>query len=398
MPDPHREPPDATAPTAATNPIERNEERMATAMAYVRVGMVPLMFVPLLGRSRRLGVAALVALGATAEAAWAMRRVRTVRRLDDRVLVWGDALSCVALSMAAARIDPDDRRRVMNSVVSFGLVGAGFAGFGFGPSVEGGAVVGVLAGSWTVAVLPDANIKLVSDLLGFLLWYCTTIVAGREFRQMARQVTRAQEDALHAQEETAERDREADVAREREITHREIHEHLLPIVDAVASRAQVGDGLVRLAAREADRARRLLMDGRLDVRPGFEALVADVRDTYVDAGVALTAILRIVSEPPSEVADALAGAAREALSNAVKYAGLDQPVTFYAESTERGVEIVVRDRGRGFDTVSVVAGGGFGRTYEAVRRRGGEVEVTSAPGHGTKVVIRWSPPAAPTST
>ena len=66
-------------------------------------------------------------------------------------------------------------------------------------------------------------------------------------------------------------------------------------------------------------------------------------------------------------------------------------VTLYVESSESGVEIVVRDHGVGFNADSVVAGGGFDRTFAAVRRRGGEVVITSTPGAGTKVSIRWRP-------
>jgi len=52
---------------------------------------------------------------------------------------------------------------------------------------------------------------------------------------------------------------------------------------------------------------------------------------------------------------------------------------------------VIRDRGVGFDPAAVAPGGGFTQTYEAVRRRGGIVEISSTPGDGTKVAIRWQP-------
>jgi signal transduction histidine kinase len=126
---------------------------------------------------------------------------------------------------------------------------------------------------------------------------------------------------------------------------------------------------------------------------GFAALLTDICDTYVDAGLALTTVLRVVADPPDDIAETIAHAAREALSNVLKHAGGDCEVNLYAESTEAWVEAVVRDHGMGFTPGTVLPGGGFSRTFEAVRRRGGTVEVRSSPESGTKVTIRW--PAAP---
>jgi signal transduction histidine kinase len=131
------------------------------------------------------------------------------------------------------------------------------------------------------------------------------------------------------------------------------------------------------------------MDTRLDARPGFEAVLADIRDTFVDAGLQVSTTFRIVCEPPGDIADAVAMATREALTNAAKYAGDRRDVTFFAESTEAGGEIVVRDRGAGFDPDAVRPGGGLAETYGAVRRRGGTVDIQSGPGDGTKVAICW---------
>lgn len=375
------------------NAVSRTEERIATAMAYVRCAMAVLALVPLLGweNLRRPWLAAVAAVVAVTEAWWLFRRVRSRRTLVDPVLVLADvgvALMLTAIGAAAA--GPSQLNKVMTEILPFGLASAGFVGFGLGSSGTGIVAVGALALTWTAAALPGRSLKLVSDLLGFGLWYLVTLLVGREFREMAGLTEQAQAEVARSQQQAAERAREADVAREREITHREIHEHLLPIVDAVASAKPVSDRLVRLAAREADRARRLIMDGRLGARPGFEALVADVRDTYVDAGLHITSVFRIVADPPSDVGEAVAAAAREAMCNVVKYAGSHQDVNFYVESTEAGVELVVRDRGVGFDPGAMIPGGGFSQTYGAVRRRGGEVVVLSAPGEGTKVSVRWT--------
>jgi signal transduction histidine kinase len=368
----------------------RNEARLAKALAYARSAMVPLVALPLFGRPQRRRLAFGLLAAAVAESTWFMRRVQKKGTLQDPVLIWTDVAFCSMFNIAVAYVDPGERRKVRTAVVSYSLASAGLVGFGADTSPAGALAVGTLVSSW-VATAPPRDLKLVSDVLGHVLWYGTTILCGREFRALALQSAQAHRRAAELQADAAERAREADVAREREITHREIHEHLLPIVDAVASGGAPSDGVVRLAAREADRARRLLMDGRLDARPGFEAVIADIRDTFIDAGLQIAATLRIVVDPPDEIGDALSTATREALTNAAKYAGERRDVTLFVESTEAGVEIVVRDRGAGFDPETVVAGGGLDVTYGAVRRRGGTVDLQSRPGTGTKVTLRWQP-------
>jgi signal transduction histidine kinase len=370
--------------------VDRTEERMARAMGYVRLAMLPLVAVPLLGRPRRRVLASALMMAAAVETSWVLKRVRRQRTMRDRVLIWADVGFCAVFNLLVAHIDPAERRRVRYAVVSYSLASAGFVGFGLGGSAEGTAAVGALVGTWA-SPSPARDMRLVSDLLAHVLWYATTIFGGREFRTLAQQIADAQAETARLQTESAERAREADVAREREITHREIHEHLLPIVDSVAAGGTVSEGVTRLAGREADRARRLLMDKRLDARPGFEAVLADIRDIFVDAGLQVSTTFRIVDEPPGDFADAVAMATREALTNAAKYAGDRRDVTFFAESTEAGGEIVVRDRGAGFDPDAVRPGGGLVETYGAVRRRGGTVDIQTRPGEGTKVTIRWPP-------
>jgi signal transduction histidine kinase len=379
------------APDVERPAVARTEERMARTTGFMRVAMLLWVGVQLLGRRERRAVASALVAASAAETWWVIRRARRHRTLRDRVLIWVDVCFCAVFNLLVAQIEPRDRRRIRYSVAGQSLASAGFVGLGLGGSVEGTGAVAALAATWA-APRPTGDIKLVStDVLEHVLWYGANILGGREMRTLAHEIADAQAETARLQAESAEREREADVAREREITHREIHEHLLPIVDSVAAGGTVSEGVTRLAGREADRARRLLMDSRLDARPGFEAVLADIRDTFVDAGLQVSTTFRIVCEPPGHVADAVAMATREALTNAAKYAGDRRDVTFFAESTEAGGEIVVRDRGAGFDPDTVRPGGGLVRTYGAVRRHGGTVDIQTRPGEGTKVTIRWPP-------
>ncbi len=86
--------------------------------------------------------------------------------------------------------------------------------------------------------------------------------------------------------------------------------------------------------------------------------------------------------------EALVAAAREALVNAAKFAGVGQ-IDIYAEVTEAGVEVFVRDRGTGFDPAAVPHDRqGIRRSIrERMERHGGSAVVRSAPGSGTEVEL-----------
>lgn len=126
---------------------------------------------------------------------------------------------------------------------------------------------------------------------------------------------------------------------------------------------QHGDTLVaalRLAAAEVEDAHQVPVE------------VVGVGDAVLDAGVS-----------------ALARAAREAMVNAAKHAGVDR-IDVYAESDGRTVEVFVRDRGVGFDPTSVAEDrlGLRGSIVGRVERHGGTVDVRSAPGEGTEIAMR----------
>ena len=66
--------------------------------------------------------------------------------------------------------------------------------------------------------------------------------------------------------------------------------------------------------------------------------------------------LRILADPSAEVGEALAYAVREALTNVLKHADPRCEVDLFAESTGEQLEVVVRDRGTGFEPDEVVPG------------------------------------------
>jgi signal transduction histidine kinase len=81
-------------------------------------------------------------------------------------------------------------------------------------------------------------------------------------------------------------------------------------------------------------------------------------------------------------------AAREAMTNAAKFAGVEE-IDVYAEVTDDEVSVFVRDRGAGFDRAAVPADRrGLVESIEGrLERAGGRAAVVSTPGEGTEVEL-----------
>ena len=92
--------------------------------------------------------------------------------------------------------------------------------------------------------------------------------------------------------------------------------------------------------------------------------------------------------PVDPAVNALVLAAREAMTNAAKFAGVEE-IDVYVEATDDAVEVFVRDRGAGFDRADVPADRkGLVESIEGrMERAGGRATVVSGPGSGTEVEL-----------
>jgi signal transduction histidine kinase len=86
---------------------------------------------------------------------------------------------------------------------------------------------------------------------------------------------------------------------------------------------------------------------------------------------------------------ALVQAAREAMTNAAKFAG-EERIDLYAELTPDRAEVFVRDRGPGFDQTAIAADrrGVRDSVLGRMERQGGQACIRSAPDEGTEVELR----------
>ena len=93
--------------------------------------------------------------------------------------------------------------------------------------------------------------------------------------------------------------------------------------------------------------------------------------------------------------EALLGATREAAVNAAKHSGAER-IDIYLEVTETGVQVFVRDTGKGFDPESIDDDrqGVRHSILARMARVGGTVVISSEPGDGTEVELRLGEEAA----
>jgi signal transduction histidine kinase len=94
---------------------------------------------------------------------------------------------------------------------------------------------------------------------------------------------------------------------------------------------------------------------------------------------------------PDLVAGNLLLLAQEAVTNSLKH-GAPQKIDVCLKFSPAQVELEVRDNGRGFDVAAAPGQGdghfGLQGMHERVKRLGGILEVKSAPGHGTAIMVR----------
>jgi signal transduction histidine kinase len=92
--------------------------------------------------------------------------------------------------------------------------------------------------------------------------------------------------------------------------------------------------------------------------------------------------------PVDAAVGAVVLAAREAMTNAAKFAGVEE-IDVYAEVTDDEVSVFVRDRGSGFDRAAVPADRrGLVESIEGrLERAGGRASIVTRPGGGTEVEL-----------
>jgi signal transduction histidine kinase len=379
--------------------VRRTEHRVSRMLVFVRVATSFFAYIPLFvwGQLAHPWISLGVAIAASGEAAWFANQVREKGTIHDRLLVTVDVLFCLALMLVGTHAAaPQMRNKVATELIPTVLTGAAIMGFGFTFGVVQIVAVAVMMVGWVIAVAPNFTLKLPSDLLGFVLWYVISSLSMREFRDLAHRTDQAHQAAQDNEAATRRSAVEAEASRQRERVHIEVHDHLLPVVEHLVAGRSISDRLLSDAARAARRARRLIEDPRAAVTAGdwqTDDFAAQLHDT-IEGGadrLQLESVVVITTQPAADLVEVLCAAVAEALRNTIRHAGESCQVNLYAESTQMTGQIVIRDRGPGFDPAAVSPGGGFSGTFAAVRQHGGDWTVDSAPGRGTTITLNWTP-------
>jgi PAS domain S-box-containing protein len=199
------------------------------------------------------------------------------------------------------------------------------------------------------------------------------------------------------------------VLEERQRLARNLHD---AINQSLFSAGLIAEVLPRLWERDQKEARRSLEDLRRLTRGAMaemRALLAELRpSTLIDAE--LGDLLRLLGNAfigrtnipakvtvlgqgvlPAEVQVAIYRVCQEALNNVAKHAAASL-VEIYLKHEEPAIELSIRDNGQGFDPTQTTSGHyGLSMMHERAKAVGAQLSITSQPGHGTELIIRWRP-------
>ena len=178
-------------------------------------------------------------------------------------------------------------------------------------------------------------------------------------------------------------------AEEREEIASRLHDSVLQTLALIQKRADDPAEVARLARGQERELRTWLFEPQdsveLTVFGAVDKAAGEVEDLF---GVRIAPVTVGSDQPLGEATQPVVLAAREAMVNAAKHAGVDN-VDVYAETFD-GLEVFVRDRGRGFDPQEIPEDrhGIRDSIRGRVAKVGGSVEIKSAPGEGTEVILR----------
>jgi NarL family two-component system sensor histidine kinase YdfH len=120
-----------------------------------------------------------------------------------------------------------------------------------------------------------------------------------------------------------------------------------------------------------------------------EAVQREVDHFTIATGIHCDPQIKITVDVPDPIAETAIRAISEGLTNIARHARAKN-VTLRLIGNETGLEIEICDDGVGFDPAAVEAGHyGLLGMRERVRLAGGRLEVQSAPGKGTCILIHF---------
>ena len=168
-----------------------------------------------------------------------------------------------------------------------------------------------------------------------------------------------------------------------------LHDSVLQTLALVQRRSDDPKEVAALARRQ-ERELRAWLSGRTElgadrsVAAALERAAAEVEEAHGGA----IEVVTVGDRDLDDRGEALVAAAREAMVNAVKFAG-ETPVSVFLEAGEERLHAWVRDRGPGFEPEAVPADrrGVRESIVGRMARHGGRAAIVSSPGEGTEVEL-----------
>lgn len=186
---------------------------------------------------------------------------------------------------------------------------------------------------------------------------------------------------------------EVAIARAREELGRKLHDGVLQTLAVVERRT--GDPELAALARSQELELRAYLFGQGPAGPS-RPLAESLRDAAARFEANFGGRAEVVVAPDldpvgPEIAEALAGAVTEALTNSGKHGHASRATVYVEPADDSGVFCSVKDDGAGFDPTAVREGIGLSRSIRGrIEELGGRAEVVSQPGAGTEVRL-WIP-------
>ena len=342
-------------------------------------------------RARRDSRGVALALGLASLLAVVLLFVGALNSFVDSYGFWPQVVSVGALALIWRNASPGEQagmRRLIEPLGDFSGIGAGAeAGAGRAAArrkvrratiLRLGLAVILLASGLAGLLSARASLALLRPLGGLVLVAAgIVLILGPWWFRIARDLVLERQARARAEER-------AEVA-----SH--IHDSVLQTLALIQRRSGDPAAVVALARAQERELRSWLFEGRAPGSESSGSFSDGVREIQQDVesrhGVPVE-VVTVGDCPLDDDLSALLGAAREAVVNAAKWSGAPV-ISLFAEITAESAEVVVRDRGRGFDP-SDVPGDRKGLAesiHGRMKRHAGVVTVQSAPGEGTKVSL-----------
>ena len=322
------------------------------------------------GRSRRIAdQGPLVALAAVVVGVLVLLSLLTGRVF----VIWPLILAGGGLAVLWWQADEAQRQRWRDSttrVGPLGILGGGWTGWvrlAVGVGLLVGAIMLFTVRNGSLAALRDVGLAALLGVVGL------GVIVGPWLVRLSADLGQERAERVRSQER-------ADVA-----AH--LHDSVLQTLALIQRSADDSATVARLARAQERDLRSWLYDSAATDTGSFAAalrrVAAEVED---DFGVPVEVVC--VGDLPSTAVRPVVLAAREAMVNAAKHAGVGK-VDAYAEVGD-AVEVFVRDRGVGFDPAAIGTDrhGVRDSIVARMERHGGSAVVRSTPGEGTEVRLR----------